>query len=42
MPADPRLSALIETGEKAMSKLEEVEAATTVEELEGIEWEEIS
>jgi hypothetical protein len=42
MPADPRLTALIETGDKAMSKLEEVEAAATVEELEGIEWEETS
>lgn len=42
IPADPRLAALIETGEKAMSKLGEIEAAGSAEELEAVEWEEPS
>jgi hypothetical protein len=42
IPVDPRLSALTSTGEKAMTKLTEIEAAGSVEELEAIGWEEPS
>lgn len=35
---DPRLSEVVATGTKAMEKKAQVEAATTVEELEGVGW----
>jgi hypothetical protein len=38
--ADPRLSQVVATGEKALTKKAEVEGAATVEELEAVEWEE--
>jgi hypothetical protein len=37
--ADPRLSQVVSTGQKALTKKTEVEQAATVEELEAIEWE---
>jgi hypothetical protein len=40
IPTDPRLQALVSTGEKAMSKLAEIEQAATVAELASVEWEE--
>jgi hypothetical protein len=36
--ADPRLSEVVSTGQKALTKKEEVEQAATVEELEAISW----
>lgn len=35
---DPRLTAVVQTGEKALAKKAEVEAAATPEEVEGIAW----
>ena len=40
VPVDPRLKQVVSTGEKALTKKAEVEQATTVEELEAVQWEE--
>ena len=40
VPVDPRLAAVETVGEKALQKRDEVEAATSPEELESIVWEE--
>ena len=37
--ADPRLSEVERVGEKALAKRDEIEAATTPEEVEAVEWE---
>jgi hypothetical protein len=37
---DPRLERVETVGKKALSKRDEVEAATTPEEVEGVTWEE--
>jgi hypothetical protein len=39
IPADPRLAQVQTVGEKALGKKSEVEAATTLEEVEAISWE---
>jgi hypothetical protein len=41
IPFDPRLAQVQTIGEKALSKRDEVEAATTTEELDGIVWEDL-
>lgn len=38
IPPDPRLRTVVQTGEKALAKKAEVEAATTPEGVEGITW----
>lgn len=39
IPVDPRLAAVVTTGEKAMQKKAEVEALTTATEVEAVQWE---
>ena len=38
VPADPRLAAVVQTGQKALAKKAAVEGASSVEEVEGVSW----
>jgi hypothetical protein len=38
IPPDPRLTEVVATGEKALAKKAEVEAAATIEEMEAVTW----